>query len=189
MRNPFGVRHARPGDEDQVYDHLMILHSENGLAPVSEAKVRGEIRCATRGEGNIIGLIDGPPRDGKPAIEASIGMRLGTFWYTDKFHWEEMWIFVHPRYRRSNHAQRLIGFAKWCRDEISRQAGEDINLYVGILTLKQVEPKLRLYQRSFPQVGATFAYGVVPEGAFRQRRVVDWSAGKNGASRVNGKPA
>lgn len=178
MDNPFLVRHALPADEDQIYDHLMIAHADNGLAPVSESKVRAEIRCAANREGNIIGLIDGPQ-----GIEASIGMRLCTFWYTEKFHWEEMWIFVHPDHRRTTHAQRLIGFAKWCRDEITRQSGEEITLYVGILTLKQVEPKIRLYQRSFPQVGATFAYGVVPQGAFKQRQIVDWRAQK----RVNGK--
>lgn len=191
MNNPYGVRHARPGDEDAIYEHLLLLHAENGLAPVSEAKSRAEIRCGTNGEGNIIGVIEGAPGpDGIRSIEASTGLRLGTFWYSDKFHWEELWIFVHPKYRRTNHAQRLIGFIKWCRDEISRLAGEDINLFVGILTLRQVEPKIRLYQRSFPQVGATFAYGVTPQGAFKQRKIVDWRGPKtNVAAKVVGGPA
>lgn len=189
MENPFGVRHARPGDEDTIFDHLLMLHAENGLAPVSEAKVRAEIRCATNGDGNIIGVIDGGN-----GIEASTGLGLRTFWYSDKFHWEELWIFVHPRHRRTNHAQRLIGFVKWCRDETSRLAGEDINLFVGILTLRQVEPKIRLYQRSFPQVGASFAYGVVPQGAFSQRRIVAppgdgrWRGARNGRALAGAGP-
>lgn len=168
MNNSFGVRKAVPADEQRIFDHLMVLHGENGLAPVSEKKVRVEIARATRTQGNIIGLIDGPEGGG---IEASIGMKLATFWYTDKFHWEELWIFVHPQFRRSTHAKRLIGFAKWCRDEMSRAAGEDVNLFVGILTLKALEPKLRLYQRNFPQVGALFAYGPVPNETFNQRHL------------------
>lgn len=167
MENTFGVRRALPVDEQRVYDHLMILHSENGLAPVDENKVWTEIRQATHGDGGIIGLIEGPK-----GIEGSIGLKLSSFWYTSQIHWEERWVYVCADYRRTTHAKRLIGFAKWCADEMTKHAGVPVNLYVGIMTFKALEPKMRLYQRSFQQIGALFIHGEKPDDAFNQRNVV-----------------
>lgn len=165
MDNPMKVRKAQPSDEAKLYAHLMGLHEENGLAPVSEAKVLEEIRRATETRGGIIGLIDGDN-----GIEASIGLTLSSFWYTDDFHLQERWVYVTPPYRRLDHAKRLLVFGKWVKDEMSKAAGIEIPLFLGILTRKKLEGKMRLYQRQFPQVGALFAYGPVPEGSFNQRR-------------------
>jgi len=92
-----GVRMARPEDEESVYRLLMLLYEENALLPMSEEKVRAAIRAGTRGEGGIVGFIDG-----KSGIEASIGMALSQFWYTERWHLNEMWCFVHPDHRNSN---------------------------------------------------------------------------------------
>lgn len=164
--NPFGVRKALPSDEGRLLAHLTLLHSENGLAPMNEEKVRDEIRRATETRGGIIGVIDGPN-----GIEGSVGLVLSQFWYSTSWHLEERWVYVHSDFRRTTHAKRLLMFAKWCKEEMTAAAGEEINLFIGILTKRQLEPKMRLYQRQFQQVGALFACGPVPEDTFNQRRV------------------
>lgn len=180
MKNPFGVKRATQEDEEPLFAFLCSLHDENGMAPMSEPKVRAMIERGTRNQGGIIGLIEGPK-----GIEASVGLILGCWWYTDKYHLEEMWTYVHPNYRKNNctgdsHAKRLIEFAKWCSDEMSRSAGERIPLLMGILTKKRLEPKMRLYQRQSSQAGALFAWPPL-EGAFNQRRLSD---GKRSALRA-----
>lgn len=170
MRNPkdtmaenfAGVRMARPEDEESVYALLMQLHAENGLSPVSEQKTRAMIRRATQKDGGIIGLIEG-----KDGIEASVGLLLTQWWYSEAWHLEEMWTFVHPDHRRTTHAKRLIEFAKWASDRMG------VPLLMGILTRDRLAPKLRLYQRQIPQVGALFVHGALPADAFNQRRLVE----------------
>jgi hypothetical protein len=158
-----GVRMARPEDEEPVYRLLLHLYDENALLPMSETKVRATIRAGTRGEGGIIGVIDG--RDG---IEASIGMTLSSFWYSDVCHLNELWCFVHPDHRASTHARRLIEFGKWCADRLSSEEHR-VPLLLGIVTRHRLLAKLRLFQRQVPQVGAIFMHGIDVADAFAQR--------------------
>lgn len=159
-----GVRLAREPDEDAVYRLLLELYAENALLPMSEAKVRATIRKGTRGEGGIVGVIDGPS-----GIEASIGMAFSQFWYTDATHLNELWCFVHPDHRQSTHAKRLIEFGKWCADRLS-SSGPRVPLLLGIVTRHRLLPKLRLFQRQAPQVGALFMHGIEMADTFGQRR-------------------
>lgn len=159
-----GVRFAVPADEDALYELLTLAHAENGLFPQVEGKVRAMIRRATEQQGGMIGVIQGEQR-----LEGVIGMLLSTFWYTDAVHLEEFVNFVHPDHRRSTHAKRLLEFAKWCQRGLSRDV--NVPLLAGILTFHRLEPKIRLYQRQLPQVGAVFQYGLEIPDAFNQRRV------------------
>ncbi len=159
-----GVRLARPEDEEPIYRLLLELYAENALLPMSEAKARAAIRAGTRGEGGIVGVIDGPQ-----GIEGSIGMAFSSFWYTDAVHLNELWCFVHPAHRQSTHAKRLIEFAKWCADRLSA-SGTRVPLLLGIVTRHRLLPKLRLFQRQAPQVGAIFMHGVDMADTFGQRR-------------------
>jgi hypothetical protein len=160
-----GVRIARPGDEESVYRLLMLLYEENALLPMSEAKVRAAIHAGTRGEGGIVGVIDGP--DG---IEASIGMALSQFWYTERWHLNEIWCFVHPDHRRSTHLKRLAEFGKWCADRLSTPEVR-VPLLLGVVTRHRLLAKLRLFQRQAPQVGAIFMHGLDGDAdTFSQRR-------------------
>lgn len=157
-----GVRMARPEDEEPVYRLLLRLYDENALMPMSETKVRATIRSGTRGEGGIVGVIDG--EDG---IEASIGMALSSFWYSEACHLNELWCFVHPDHRASTHARRLVEFGKWCADRLST-AERRVPLLLGIVTRHRLLPKLRLFQRQAPQVGALFMHGVEVPDSFTQ---------------------
>lgn len=160
-----GVRLARPEDEEPVFRLLLRLYEENALLPMSEKKAREAIARGTRGEGGIVGIIDG-----EGGIEASIGMALSQFWYTEAWHLNELWCFVHPEHRKSTHARRLIEFGKWCADRLS---GESVRvpLLLGIVTRHRLLPKLRLFQRQVPQVGALFMHGIETPDTFSQRRL------------------
>ena len=86
------------------------------------------------------------------------------------FHLNEIWCFVHPDHRRSTHARRLIEFGKWCADRLSGE-GVRVPLLLGIVTRHRLLPKLRLFQRQAPQVGAIFMHGIDIRDTFSQRRL------------------
>lgn len=174
--NPFGVVRATQADEDAIFEVLCALHEENGMWPMNPVRVREEICKATRGSARpaIIGLIKGETG----AIEGLVWLLLTDSWYSDWVSWCERLLFVVPEHRRSTHAKRLVQFAKWCSDAMSEQLRKDgggeqkeIPLIIGIQTFKALEPKMRLYQRQFSQIGATFMHRMVPKSAFNQRRI------------------
>jgi hypothetical protein len=141
-----GVDWVRQGDEDEIYSHLLELHSENGMFVVSERKVRSLIRQAINKEGGtMIGVIRG-----KIQIEASIGMVIDQWWYTEDWCLSERWNFVHPNYRKKNHARHLIDFAKWCDTQLR------LPLAMGIISTSRTEAKERLYRRQLTHVGGIF---------------------------------
>lgn len=174
--NPSGVVRAVPADEIHIFETLKRLHEENGMWPMNEKLVQEEIMKATRGsktEPAVIGLLRGEKGD----IQGMVWLLLVSPWYSDWYYWSERLLYVVPEHRRSTHAKRLIAFAKWCADSMTEGVknadGEqkEIPLLIGIQTFKSLEPKMRLYQRSFNQVGALFQYRLVPQTTFNQRHV------------------
>lgn len=156
-----GVRLAGPQDEEQIFDLLMMLYAENSMALLSPGKVRDTIKRATNERDGFIGVIPGPN-----GLQATVGLFLSQWWYTDEWHLEEFWNFVHPEYRRSTHAKKLIMWSKWIADSIK------LPMLMGILTKKQLEAKMRLIQRQMPQAGALFLWHGNPlEGQYNQRRI------------------
>lgn len=142
-----GVRMARKGDEQAIFKMLCLAQKENGVFPMNERKVKEFIRQAIEQKGAIIGVIEG-----KHYIEGSIGIVLETWWYTDQWSLGERWNFVHPNHRKSDHAKKLIEFAKWCADSMK------LDLEMGVISNERTEAKIRLYKRQLPQVGAFFMY-------------------------------
>ena len=156
------VRVARASDEDPIYNLLTEKHGlyeENALFKLSKSKARmtNKYGCARHngklgepgGPQGIIGVIE---ENGK--IVASIGMEFCTFWYTEDWHLSELWNFVHPDYRKSNYADDLIDFGKWCSDQLG------IPLQMGIISTHRVEGKVRLYRRKMRYVGGYFIHGL-----------------------------
>ena len=88
----------------------------------------------------------------------------------EEWHLNELWCFVHPDRRRSTHARRLIEFGKWCADRLSSEE-KRVPLLLGIVTRHRLLPKLRLFQRQAPQVGAIFMHGIEVPDSFSQRRL------------------
>lgn len=158
IEQPKNVRLAQPKDEDSIYRILSEgLFNENGTFSLSERKGREFIRQATHNGGGIIGVIE---EDGE--IAGTIGMNLGTFWYSDDWHIEEYWNFVRPEYRksigkefkRSDYAKDLINFGKWCAEKMH------MVLNIGIISTTRTEAKCRLYGRTLTPVGMFFMHNL-----------------------------
>ncbi len=147
---PLNVRLATTADEQDLFDMLtQKLYFENGAFSVSPKKVIETIQSATRNQGGIIGVIDG-----NGEIAGAIGMRLGSFWYSDDWHVEELFNFVAEPYRRSEYAKNLIQFGKWCAERMK------LILNIGIISTHRTEAKSRLYSRQLQHVGMFFMHNL-----------------------------
>lgn len=143
------VRLATRDDEDQIVQLLHVMHAENALLPLNETCAKKFFARAFDKQGGIIGVI-GDPGD----IRAILYLLITKWWYTDCYHLEEIFNFVRPDVRRSNHARTLIGFAKQCSDELK------LPLVIGVLTNSRMEGKVRLYRRELGiPAGAFFVHG------------------------------
>jgi hypothetical protein len=71
---------------------------------------------------------------------------------------------VHPKYRKSNYARKLIEQSKWTSDLMK------LPVQVGINSLDRTEGKVRLYARHMPCVGAFFMYGPIPRQNEKMRQ-------------------
>ena len=151
-RKPDNVRIATPRDVEPILELMIEAHSEVGMSPLNKEKVCRRIITAVERDKAIAGVIDGPN-----GIEASVGLMLAQWWYSDEFHIEDVWNFVAPAHRASRHAQNLLNFSKWFADEIQ------IPLLMGILTTEKTLEKERLYERRLPKVGALFMYRPQPK--------------------------
>ncbi len=138
-------------DEDAVFAMLLGLHEENGLFTVDEDKVRGVIREATEQRGGIIGVIRGAE-----GLEASIGLAVEQWWYTNDWCVSERWVYVVPAARRKNHAKKLIDYARWCAESLG------VPLECGIMSTNRTAAKERLYERKLTPIGRYFMW--VPGG-------------------------
>lgn len=141
------VRLATPEDEAGIFHLCKLLHGENGLFPMDDELVEETIKNGITQNGGIIGLI-GPP----DALEGIIYLSISHFWYSRKPHLEELFNFVHPDFRRSDHAKALIDFAKSC-------TSGNIRLVIGVVSNERTEAKVRLYERRLGKpAGAFFVY-------------------------------
>lgn len=149
------VRGATPADESELLSLLNEMHVENGMFSLSESKLRDVVARAVRpnlhapGASPIVaGVIGDPGR-----VEASIGLTLGQWWYTDDWHIEDIWNYVRVPYRQSKNAKALIEFSK------QAQAKMKMKLMVGVLSHTRTAAKIHLFERRLgPMVGAIFSW-------------------------------
>ena len=143
------VRLGVEADLPQLLEMGRELHKENGLLPLSEAKIERMARMALRQEGGIIGVIGGIGQ-----VQAMIHLVIGSFWYTDEFHLEELYAYCRPEYRKSENSKSLIEFAKLCAIRQGKP------LLIGVISNDRTEAKVRLYERRLgKKAGAWFLYG------------------------------
>lgn len=148
MPSPSVVRLATHADEPAIFEMCKMLHTENGMFPMDDDLVRETMTRGIRRDNSILGVIG--PEGG--ALEGMIFMLISNFWYSRKPHLEELFSYVPPQYRKSNHAKELIEFAKRC-------SNDDIRLVIGIVSNHRTETKVRLYQRRLGKpAGAFFVY-------------------------------
>lgn len=154
--SPSIVRPAVPADREDIWRLFLMVHRENGIFKLSPEKVEFFFQRAIfpelispddtgpRGEIAVIGPV------GK--IEAICFVIIGSFWYTQEKHIEELVLYVDPEYRRSNHVRALV---QWMKDA-SEALG--IPVLTGIMSNHRTEAKVRLYRRLLPEIGAFFLY-------------------------------
>lgn len=143
------VEIAKPEDRDEVERLCMGVHTENGLLPLSEKRMRNILDGAFNRDGGIIGVIRD---DNKPV--AGILLQIEQIYYTEAWCLTELFNFVDPNHRRSNYARSLIMFAERCADDLK------IPLIIGILSDHRTEAKVRLYEQVLgPRSGAYWVYG------------------------------
>ncbi len=151
------VRLAVPNDEAPMMIFLQEMHEENGLAPFCEDKVRAVLQRGLMRDHALIGIIRGDK-----GIEASLGIFIGGFWYSDNTHLEDLWNYVREDHRRTptgtdSHAKKLLNFAKWAAEQLNKP------LFMGVLSTERTAAKARLYQRSFGvPIGAMFLINSTP---------------------------
>lgn len=147
MTSPSVVRLAKPEDEAAVFELCRILHKENGQFPMDDGLVRDALHKAFNKQGAILGLIGEQDK-----LEGMIYLSIDRYWYTRHPHLGEVFNFVHPDHRKSDHAKALIEFAKAC-------ATPAAPLVIGVISNDRTEAKVRLYERRLGKsAGAFFIY-------------------------------
>ena len=151
MSDFHGVTFAHTSDAPEVYRLMVALHQENGVFSLNEAKAGW--MCAQLFEPGlgVVGVIRGPSE-----IEGAIALKRAQLEYSDDWYLSETYNYVRPAYRKSDHAKRLILFAKECAADLG------IPLLMGIVSTQRVEAKMRLYRRLLTPVGGYFISGKLP---------------------------
>lgn len=154
MTSPSTVRLAVADDYQEIWRLLLHSHKENGAFALAPQKVEWLVQRALfpdliplgdTGSRGIIGVI-GPIG----SLEGLVFMTIGTYWYSNEPHLEELMVFVDPEHRRSGHAQ---AFLHWMSNQVE---ATKLPLVTGIISNIRTEAKCRLYRRLLPKWGEFF---------------------------------
>lgn len=143
------VQVALPGEEDALWEMLLGLHDENGIFSPDEPRVREFIHAAIEAKGGLIGVIRSQDTG---ALEASIGLVIDQWWYTLDWCLSERWVYVVPECRKTDHAARMVDWAK------ASAARLGIPLQMGILSTIRTEAKEKMYERKMKRVGGFYMW-------------------------------
>ncbi len=168
----FGVRRAMPSDTTVLMDVVPLIMAETSVMPLSDMKIEALVeRCACQIGGAIAGIIDGP--DG--TINATIGMAFAESDISDEPYIAVKWCGINPSMPRvplhqhddprKHYGRRLFEFSKWFHGALEAKAGKSVLVLFDLTTIEFLLPKIGLYQRNLPQIGATFALGAA--GSFK----------------------
>lgn len=141
------IRLASPGDISEIMRLLNLMQAEIGLAPFDDKKVLELVTHMVLRRGGIAAVVRGPKR-----VEATIGLVLGSWWYSTACHLERLWDFVDPDHRRTTHAKDMISYAKRYAE------GLGIPLVLESVVTPATEAKCRLYDRQLPARGKLFLF-------------------------------
>jgi GNAT superfamily N-acetyltransferase len=142
------VRLGVEADIPQLLELGRMLHEENGMMPLSEEAILEAAWCAVRKNHAMVGVL-GPVG----AIEGMIYLTMGKFWYTDKYHLEELYAYVRPECRRSDNAKALVEFAKTSALRLK------VPLLIGVISNDRTQAKIRMYKRQLGEpAGAWFLF-------------------------------
>lgn len=164
LHSESGLRDAEdrplPLDEGKVRALVQsaVLRSSNGLGPHAIGSGAGAIEIHETHAGSAgqdiaghaaIGVI-GPPQ----RIEGSVYLSVETTWYSRAPVVVEIWNYVPPAFRRSQHAKTLISFSK----AVATVLG--LPLVMAVMSTERQQAKMRFYERNLGcrPFGATYVY-------------------------------
>jgi hypothetical protein len=153
---PRNVRAASQKDEVAVMELLLgnLREYADQVAPIDPDRVALHVQKATRRDGGLCGVIDGP--DGKPvAVCLLVPVQ---WWWSQQWYLMEVVNYVHPDHRRSHHIDDLLSFQRWAVDAWTGSFGYRVYLLCGVLGAWRVFEKIALYRRRFRQAGSCFIY-------------------------------
>lgn len=146
-----GLRLARPGDEERLFDICLEAYRENGFAGIDQDNVRAIIGAACRSEnGYVMAFVDGPA-----CIEAVIGLQPQRSWFGDDASWfyTDLLAYVRAQFRASRHAVKLLRFAQWWAE----QAGSPV--LFNVFPREGFERKAAFFARFGRIAGVTVQFG------------------------------
>lgn len=154
--SPSIVRKAIAADIPEIWRLFLMAHRENGIFKLAPHKVEYFLNRAIypvppgdTGPRGQVAVIGSPGK-----LEAIVFVLLGSFWYSEEIHLEELLVYVDPEYRISEHAKACIDWMKRTSDDL------DIKLLTGIISKDRTQAKMRLYDRFLPRIGAFYLYPI-----------------------------
>jgi len=145
----FNVQLANQSMAEDITDVLLQGQDEGFVFPPDRDVILQYVKEIMNQNGGIIGVIY--DHDNK-LVEGVIGLRLDKFWFSDQWFIKDIFMYVHPEFRRSTRAKCLIAFAKDCAKKMN------IPLLMGIMSNIRTEAKAKLYERQMNRAGSFFVY-------------------------------
>lgn len=145
------LRIAQPEEEEDLMQFCRELWEENGKEFFSfdEEKIRHDLLRRSFERRNGMMAVIGEP--GK--IEAGALLVIDPQHYTSDFALYEMFSYVRPQFRQSQHAKTLVAWAMKMSERLR------LPLFIGILSNHRTVAKVRLYRRFLGNPsGAYFVY-------------------------------
>lgn len=140
------IRLATTDDFELVLPLLILRHQEARRGRLSLLEVCSRFGDIVRGTGTV-GVIE----ESSVAV-ASIALVRCRYWWTVDEHLEALWNFVHPDYRRSEHAKELMVFAKETANALR------LPLELAQEETPETAPKVRLIERQMQRTGVIFRH-------------------------------
>lgn len=159
--SPSVVRKAIAADIPEIWRLFLMGHRENGIFPLSPQKVDyflnraiypDQVLSNDTGPRGQIAVIGSPGK-----LEAIVFVILGSYWYSEEIHLEELIVYVDPEFRVSRHAKACIQWMKDTADDLG------IKLITGIMSTDRTQSKIKLYDMYLPRIGAFYCYPMMPE--------------------------
>lgn len=146
------VRPALLGDRVAIRRLLELQHAEAPIATVNWGKVDAllELMMPVTAPKPRLHFAGVAVEDHK--VVGCVGLVVCHLWWTDDWHIDERFFFVHPDHRKSRHAERLIS---WCKGVQTQLA---IPLVSCVFSTKDTERKVAFFKRHLPLIGAIFRY-------------------------------
>lgn len=154
---PASVSLAGPQHEDELVALLFkyVQDEMRALAPASEDRIREYVRLCQPGKSHgLTGIIQEAGR-----IVATIGLLSAQWPFSNAWHFEGVWNYVHSDRRKgTRHGDHIIDFARWAADEWTRSFGYTVYYVETPLCINSLRSKGRFYGRKLNQIGGLFVY-------------------------------